>query len=197
MKIIGITGGSGAGKTTVLHVLEEFDVRVIDCDKVYHELLASNGQLLAELSDRFGQAVFDGTGALDRKALGSAVFNDVGALMDLNAITHKYVGAEVDRQIEEARRDGRRAVAVDAIALIESGLGEKCDVTVAITAPAQMRVRRLMVRDGISEEYANLRIAAQKPDDFFETHCDHVFHNDGDEPAACRARARTLFEEIL
>ena len=183
MKIIGITGGSGVGKTTVLGELEQFDTHIIDCDAVYHRLLESDAGLLGELWDRFGQTVFRDDGTLDRKALGGVVFRDADALADLNAITHKYVDAEVDGQIETARRAGRKAVAVDAIALLEGGL--------------RARVKRLMAREGISEEYARTRIAAQKPNDYFAQNCDYVFHNDGDDPTACRAKARALFQEIL
>ena len=106
MKIIGITGGSGVGKTTVLGELEQFDTHIIDCDAVYHRLLESDAGLLGELRDRFGQTVFRDDGSLDRKALGGVVFRDANALADLNAITHKYVDAEVDGQIEAARPAG-------------------------------------------------------------------------------------------
>ena len=197
MKIIGITGGSGVGKTTVLGELEQFDTHIIDCDAVYHRLLESDAGLLGELRDRFGQTVFRDDGSLDRKALGGVVFRDANALADLNAITHKYVDAEVDGQIEAARRAGRKAVAVDAIALLEGGLRDKCDLTVAVTAPEEARVKRLMAREGISEVFARTRIAAQKPNDYFAQNCDYVFYNDGDDPDACRAKARALFQEIL
>lgn len=195
MTIIGITGGSGAGKTTVLDVLREFDAHVIDCDALYHRLLEESAPLLGELWTRFGKAVFTPAGRLDRKALGNVVFRDAEALAELSEITHKYIRAEVERQIGEARSSGRRGAAVDAIALLESGLGELCDVTVAVTAPAPARVARLMAREGVSREYAEARIAAQKPDSFFEERCDIVLRNDGDKET-CRAQARALFEKI-
>lgn len=196
MTIIGITGGSGAGKTTVLNVLREFDAHVIDCDALYHQLLEESVPLLGELWTRFGAAVFTPEGRLDRKALGNTVFRDAAALADLNEITHKFVRAGVVRQVEQARAAGRRAAAVDAIALLESGLGELCDVTVAVTAPGEARVVRLMAREGVSESYARARIAAQKPDAYFEARCDYVLCNAG-TPEDCRRRARELFEKIL
>ncbi len=196
MKIIGITGGSGAGKTTVLNVLREFGACVIDCDQVYHRLLAGSEPLLRELRDRFGHTVFTQGGALDRKALGTVVFHDPKALLELNAITHKHVVAEVDRQLAQAEEQGRPAAAVDAIALLESGLADRCHVTVAVTAPVEARVERLMAREGIPADYARSRIAAQKDDGFFRTHCDYILHNDGG-PEQCRGQARALFEEIL
>lgn len=196
MLIIGITGPSGAGKTTVLGVLEEMGSAVIDCDAVYHRLLAEKGSLLEELRERFGEAVLDRSGALDRKALGNIVFHDPQALAGLNAITHKHVAAEVDRQIAQAKAEGRVAAAVDAIALIESGVSELCHVTVAVTAPADIRVARLMAREGVSEDYARARIAAQQPDSFYEENCTYVLVNDGGVEEF-RRKAQKLFDRIL
>ena len=196
MTVIGITGPSGAGKTTVLGVLEELGAAVIDCDAVYHRLLRESAPMLGELRARFGDAVFGADGALDRKALGNVVFRDDKALEDLNAVTHRYVSAKVDRALARAEAEGRKAAAVDAIALIESGVAEKCRVTVAVTAPVDVRVKRLMAREGITADYARARVAAQKPDSFYERHCDHVLRNDGSSEE-CRRAARELFERIL
>ena len=197
MKIIGITGPTGAGKTTVLAALKELGAAVIDCDAVYHELLERSTDMLDELRRRFGPSVFDEAGRLDRKALGAVVFRDPAALSDLNAITHRYVDEEIDRRVALAEAEGRPAAAVDAIALLEGGLRDKCHVTVAVTAPAETRVKRIMAREGISEDYARTRVAAQKPDSWFEERCDHVFHNDYPSAEACRAGALELFQTIL
>lgn len=197
MKIIGITGGTGAGKTTVLNALAALNTHIIDCDAVYHDLLSHSAAMRSELRERFGEGIFSPDGSVDRKALGRVVFNDVGALMDLNAITHKYINGEVDRQIAEARKEGRAAVAVDAIGLVEGGLKDKCDATVAVTAPTEVRVRRIMARENISEEYARMRVSAQKPDSYFREHCDYLFDNGGDDPDSCRRAATQLFTTIL
>ena len=197
MKIIGITGPTGAGKTTVLGALEDLGAAVIDCDAVYHRLLEENRPMLAELRARFGHTVFDGQGRLDRKALGNVVFHDRAALADLNAITHRYVSDEIDRLIAQAEAEGRPAAAVDAIALLEGGLQDKCDVTVAVLAPAAVRVERIMAREGISRDYAQARVAAQKDDAYFKARCGHVFYNDCPSAEAARAKARDLFQRIL
>ncbi len=196
MTVIGITGPTGAGKTTVLNVLENMGGAVADCDAVYHELLLTSQPMQNELKIRFGTSVFDENGHLRRKALGAIVFEDADALNDLNAITHRYITAELTRMIAQAKTDGRPAIALDAIALLESGAGDLCAVTVAVTAPEEVRVRRIMEREGISKEYARARVTAQKPSSWFEERCTYTLRNDGSREAL-EAKARALFELIL
>ena len=98
MKRIGITGPTGAGKTTALQALAELDAHIIDADAVYHALLESSATLRAELTARFGPSILDGEGRVNRKALGGVVFGDPAALAELNAITHRFILAEIDRQ---------------------------------------------------------------------------------------------------
>lgn len=197
MRIIGITGPTGAGKTTALHALADLGAAVIDCDGVYHDLTENSAPMLDELRRRFGDGIFDSDGALQRKVLGTIVFGDEGSLADLNAITHRYVNDEVDRRLDQARGEGRPAAAVDAIALLDSDLRDKCHCTVAVTAPDEVRVRRIMARDGIGEEYARLRLAAQKPVEYFEHNSDYTLRNNGEDPAEFYRRARALFEPLI
>ena len=172
--IIGITGGTGCGKTTLLNLIAEQGGVILDCDAIYHRLLATDPALLAAIEARFPGTVENG--ALQRKKLGSRVFSDPEALLELNAITHSAVKREILRQLNP-----RPALAaIDAIGLHDGGLAELCDVTVAVSAPEEDRVRRLMLRDGISEEYARSRIAAQHDSDWFSSRCDSELHNDGD-----------------
>ena len=131
---------------------------------------------------------------MDRKALGSVVFGDPEALADLNAITHRFIMEEIDRQAAQAEAEGRPAVAIDAIALIESGVGESCDAVVGILAPKEVRIRRIMAREGISEDYARKRVEAQQGDGFFRAHCGHILENRGTRPGGIPApRALALF----
>ena len=158
--IIGITGGTGCGKTTLLELIREQGGLVLDCDAVYHQLLAEDKGLLSSIENRFPGVVE--AGKLNRKKLGAIVFADEKALLDLNAITHAAVKKEVLRRLES----DPKLAAIDAIGLFEGNLAELCHVTVAVTAPLEDRVQRLMRRDGISEEYARSRIAAQHHDSY-------------------------------
>ena len=181
MMVIGITGGTGCGKTTLLRRVEAMGGCVIDCDAVYHRLLEEDPALLRAVEARF-PGVTDG-GVLDRKKLGKVVFEDPAALADLNRIAHPFVHQDSEIARDKARRQGVRLAAVDAIALLEGGLGSCCDFTVAVTAPEEARVRRLVAREGISEDYARLRVAAQKRNEEFAAGCDRTVCNDYDTEA--------------
>ena len=171
--ILGITGGTGCGKTTLLNCIAEQGGLILDCDAIYHELLRTDPTLLSAIGARFPGTVENGV--LQRKKLGNLVFSDDKALSDLNAITHGAVKTEVLRRLE-----GKPFLAaIDAIGLFEGELAELCDVTVAVTAPEEDRIRRLMVRDNISREYAKSRIDAQKTADWFRKKCDFCLNNDG------------------
>lgn len=172
--IIGITGGTGCGKTTLLDLIRDRGGMVLDCDAIYHELLRTDVSLLHAIENRFPGTVEDGQ--LQRKKLGAIVFRDPKALQDLNRITHSAITAEVLRRLESKSK----LAAIDAIALFESGLNRLCDVTVAVTAPTADRVRRLMARDGISEDYARNRIAAQPSNEDFSARCGYTLENSGE-----------------
>ena len=171
--ILGITGGTGCGKTTLLNCIAERGGLILDCDAIYHDLLRTDPELLRAIEARFPGTVENGV--LQRKKLGNLVFSDEKALEDLNAITHGAVKAEVLRRLSEKPR----LAAIDAIALFEGGLATLCDITVAVTAPEEARIQRLMVRDGIGRDYAKRRIAAQKSAEWFRERCDYCLENNG------------------
>lgn len=171
--ILGITGGTGCGKTTLLACIREAGGVVMDCDAIYHELLRTDTAMLSAIEARFPGTVEDGGRNL--KKLGALVYRNPKALADLNAITH----ACVRREVEKVLAQKPKLAAIDAIALFESGLDSLCDVTVAVTAPMEERVRRLMARDSIPESYARSRIAAQHEEDWFREKCTCTLENNG------------------
>ncbi len=173
--IIGITGGTGCGKTTALRAIEELGGMVIDCDRVYHELLTRDDALLSAIDARFPGCVENNI--LNRKQLAGIVFSDPTALSDLNAITHGAVRKEVLQRLDNT--PGGAPIAIDAIELFDGGLGDLCDVTVAITAPEEDRVHRLMDRDHLTREQSLARIRAQKPERYFKEKCNYLLENTG------------------
>ncbi len=175
--ILGITGGSGSGKTTLLQAFRSIGGQIYDCDAIYHQLLTEDVGLLSAIEARFPGVVEDGR--LQRKKLGAIVFAQEKALADLNQITHAAVKAQVVKLLA----DGPSLAAIDAIGLFEGGLAPLCDVTVAVTAPVEARIARLMQREGISEDYARQRIQAQRCDAEFSAICDYTLVNDGEKEA--------------
>lgn len=187
--ILGITGGTGCGKTTLLTCIGSQGGLILDCDAIYHDLLRIDPALLGAIEKRFPGTVENGV--LQRKKLGKLVFSDEKALNDLNQITHSAVKAEVLRRLAHKPK----LAAIDAIGLFEGGLAELCDVTVAVTAPEEDRIRRLMIRDGIDRDYAKRRIAAQKSAEWFRERCDFCLENNGtqaDFQETCLAFLRKL-----
>lgn len=195
MTIIGITGGSGAGKTTVLKALGKLGARVIDCDEVYHGLLDTSGPMVSEIEKNFPAAVKNGR--IDRRTIGNEVFSDPEKLKKLTSITDIYVLNAVRGIIDEEAERGGKLCAVDAIGLFESGLDHVCSFTVAVTAPREKRIERIMVREGISREYAEKRVDAQKSERFYVEKCDCVLSNEGDDEEMFESLCEKFFKEVL
>lgn len=186
--VIGITGGTGCGKTTALAALEELGFFIIDCDALYHQMLETDKPMLHAIKTGFPTVFCQGS--LQRKALGQMVFSDPQALERLNRTAWPHIVRAVRQQIA-ARFP--QPCAIDAVGLMESGLGELCSQTVAITAPEEIRVARLMEREGISEEYARLRIAAQKKNDVFAAQCGVTIENSFPSAAQFQAHCKKVF----
>ena len=194
MKIIGITGGTGCGKTTALNELERRGALLIDCDAVYHRMLETDRPMIDEIEKYFPGAVVDGK--LDRKALGAVVFTDEEALRDLNIITHRHINLEIRRILREHAMNGGTLAAIDAIELFSSGLAKRCTATVGVIAGRDVRISRIMRRDGISREYAMMRVNAQRPNEYFIQNCSRVLENNGSQEEFIE-RCRKTFEEVL
>ena len=184
MTVLGITGPTGAGKTTLLNAVGNLAGGVIDCDEVYHEMLEYDSLLPEQLERTFGP-LRDSSGKIDRKKLGRIVFGHPDKLEQLNAIAQQSVVSCACELIEEYRKQGKVITAV-----------EMCDITVAVLAPPETRLKRIMDREGISEEYAWARVRAQKPDEYFSQNCDYTLINDCSTAEEFARRAQEFLEPI-
>ena len=194
MEIVGVTGPSGSGKSTALKCLRERGALVLDCDAVYHELLETNEALVNELAAHFPGTVENGK--LLRKKLGEQVFGNPEALRELNAITHRFITEEVRCRLRDFAMRGGTLAALDASELMESPLAFLCSFTVGVLADEEIRMQRIMARDGISREYAWSRIRAQHTADYFRSRCTVTVENNQDE-ANFYANINKVLEEKL
>ena len=187
MIIVGITGGSGSGKSTAARFLVQKGAKCIDADLVYHSLIEKPSDCTRALSQEFGTSVLTVDGALDRRALSKIVFasTDSGrsALTRLNEITHRYVWEECKKQLEAFRLANVCVTVLDVPLLFESGMDKLCDVTVAFIASKEIRLARIINRDGITKEAAEARIAAQPSNEYYKERADYVIENNGEEKA--------------
>lgn len=174
-KIIGITGGSGCGKSHICALLAARGMTVVDCDAVARVLMEPGHACLSETAEAFGEDILE-NGVLNRKKLAKLVFSDKEKLAELNRITHKYILEDIYNRIEQAESE---IVLVDGAVLIESGI--VCDKLIGVLADRTVRKKRITERDGLSEEEAERRINAQQPDSFYLENCDLVIYNSGGE----------------
>ena len=180
MHVYGITGPSGAGKSILSEYMTRHGVAHIDADKVYHELLIPPSAALDALRNAFGDKIFTSNGVLDRAVLSAIVFHDKEKLTLLNETVLGFVLTEIRRRIASLEKSGISAVAVDAPTLIESGFHKECDTVISVLSSKELRIERIIERDGLSREKAIERTNAQKPDEFYEEHSDIILMNDGD-----------------
>lgn len=188
---IGLTGPTGAGKSTVASVFTQAGAYHIDADAVARTAVNTPATLRA-LADTFGVAILRADGTLDRKALANVAFSSKQNTAKLNAITHPVILAEIRRQLDAAT--GTMAV-LDVPLLFESGLDALCDITVAVLAPKEIRRTRIMARDGITAHAATARMAAQPDDHFYIARATHILHNDTTAANLIQA-AKTLLTDI-
>ncbi len=177
MKIIGITGGSGAGKTTVCAELKKCGAVIVDADKISKEVTKKGSPALDEIEKAFGKQYILPSGELDRKGLGEVVFSDDSKLEMLNKITHKHIYLKMEQEIKDADKD---VVVLDVPLLFGTDFPFKCDLTVAVVADKEDRMKRIVARDGITREMAEARIKNQMSDDEYRDLADICFENNGD-----------------
>ncbi len=183
MITIGLCGSTGAGKGYVCERFRIFGVEYIDTDRVYSERVVTAGtECMAELRSFFGDGIIHPDGTLDRAALSKKVFEGENAQKNratLNKITHKYIKAEVLKLLAANAENGIKATVIDAPVLFESGFDSMCDITVCVTAPQEMKLERVVQRDGISCDRALARLQGQLPDSRLRELCDYEIVNDG------------------
>jgi len=175
-KLIGLTGKTGAGKSTVSAFLKKKGAYIIDGDIIARKVLVDNAGLLEKLRSAFGEGVFDDDGTLNRRALAKAAFSTPETTKLLNSIMHPAINEMIFAEAEKAFAY-YDVVIVDAAAIIESGFTEKCDYLIVVHAPVDIRKERIIKRDNISEEDALVRINGQKEDVFYLSEADFVFNN--------------------
>lgn len=198
MRVIGLCGGSGSGKGTVALLFKEYGFASVDTDELYHKITSYISPCLSELISAFGSDIVR-DGRLYRPALREKVFFDgdnSGELALLNAITHKHIRAETEALIRKYEKDGAFAVLIDAPLLFESGFDNLCTSVIAVVSDTELRVERIVRRDGIAREQAIRRINSQINDEILIQKSDYVIVNDGDLDTL-RERVGAVAEQIL
>ena len=174
IKIIGLTGMSGAGKSTICEVFRRRGFSVTDCDRIAREV-AQDRDFLNELQSIFPVKVLNEDGSLDRAATAKAIFGDNGKRKLYDQIIFPYIIYKIIREIRSADGD----VLLDAPTLFDAGLEMICTATVGVTASPEICAKRITERDGITPERAAERLSAQRGSEFFKEHCDHIIENNG------------------
>jgi len=194
--VVGVTGGIATGKSAVVEQFRQLGAAVISADELAREIVRPGEEALVRLVARFGQDILQADGTLDRKALAEIIFADPAARQDLNRITHPAIARLAADRIASLQRQGETLVIYEAPLLFEAGAESRVDRIVVVTAPAAVQRRRLMARDGLDEQAAQVRIAAQMPLADKVRRADFVVENAGsiDDLAA---QVRELYGRLL
>ncbi len=176
MKIIGLCGRSGSGKSTVAGIYQGIGCDIISADEVAREVMGIGSPCLAELAANFGEDIIKQDGSLDRPLLAGRAFSEKEKAALLNSITHKYILKKIDEKIKSASSEN---IIIDAPLLFEAGLQEKCSAIIGVIAPDNECVSRAAKRDGITEEEVRRRLNNQHGNDFLLTYCTHIINNSG------------------
>lgn len=195
MTTVGLTGQSGSGKTTVSKVFGESGFSVINADKIAAAVMEKDHPCLAETVNAFGKIILAPDLTLNRKKLAEIVFSDRKQLDRLNGITYPYINKTVLEMLNTYEKNCIEFVLLDAPTLFEAGEDKFCDAIVSVIADKQLLTKRIMQRDGISEEAAAKRLAGQNTEDFFRQHSDYIIINNG-TPEMLLLRTKEVIKEI-
>lgn len=194
-RVIGLTGQSGAGKTTVSRVFSQNGFAVIDADIISREVTEKGQPCLMELSEAFGSDIINLDGTLNRKRLGSIVFSDREKLRQLNGIIYPYIIYRIISRIEELSEEGKELILLDAPTLFEANADDLCDLIISVTADESIRMSRIIARDNITPEAAKKRFESQYSEHFFVNHSDFVIINNK-TPDVLAAKAEEVAGKI-
>lgn len=179
MFVVGLTGQTGAGKSTVGRILQESGMAVIDCDFLARIAVEPGTDCLRELTETFGSGILWPDGSLNRGTMAAIAFPDPEKLAQLNRITHKAILRLLQEEIDRLEQAGEKIAIVDAPTLFQAGADRFCHSVVSVIAPQAMRFARILARDGMTEEAAKKRLAAQEEDSFYTDRSEFVIVNDG------------------
>lgn len=192
---VGLTGGLGAGKSTVAQWLREAGIPVLDADQVAHELLAPAGEAVPQVLAAFGPSILDASGHVDRRKLASVVFADPAQRRRLEAILHPLIIACTNRWMTAMEQQGYGAAVVEAALIFEAGSAGRFDRTIAVICPRKLRTARWL-RAGGDQADAEARLAAQLPDTEKARRADWVIDNSG-PPSHAREQVQNLLPQLV
>lgn len=181
MKIIGLTGGIGSGKSTVARSLQKHGFPIVDADLIAREIVEPGQPALAELAKEFGEDILNADGSLDRGLLASRAFTNKDTTQRLNNITHPRINQRTQELFDEARENGAEAVIYDMPLLIDKALHKDMDATIVVHAAEHVRLERLTTKRGLDVDDVRRRINAQIDDETRKQHADILLDNNGTE----------------
>ena len=194
--IIGLTGQTGAGKSSVREILQKKGAAVIDADTVAHDITDNNVNCIYDIVNRFSCLVLNEKGKINRKALGKRVFSDKKELLALNKIIFPYILEAIEHEVLGYIAKGAENIVIDGATVIESGCGKMCDVLVSVVAEEETRLTRIIKRDGITKADAERRGSAQKPEEFYTENSDFVIRNDS-TPAELERSVNSVLKNMV
>ena len=194
--IIGLTGQTGAGKSSVREILQKKGAAVIDADTVAHDITDNNVNCIYDIVNRFSCLVLNEKGKINRKALGKRVFSDKKELLALNKIIFPYILEAIEHEVLGYIAKGAENIVIDGATVIESGCGKMCDVLISVVAEEETRLTRIIKRDGISKADAERRVSAQKPEEFYTENSDFVIRNDS-TPAELERSVNSVLKNMV
>lgn len=194
MKVIGITGSSGSGKSTVAKIVkEELNAKLIVADEIVKKMQQPGNKYFEQIVKFLGEDYLNNEGKLNRKKIAKLIFKDQEIRIKINNLTQKYVVAEIKKEIEKAEHE---YVVIDVPLLIESGLNKMCNLVIGVTANKDEQIKRICKRDGLTQKEALARLEAQPNNEFYKKNIKFIIENNGGEYDKLLGRIRLILQEL-